>query len=398
MRMLGKLRVLLGLWVLGGTACKQGAAPPEPYRHAYAVASRERALTFPADHGPHRDASYEWWYFTGHLLTADGREDGGFEVTVFRISPSAGPSAGMSAEVSQPAPPSYLSLHVAASDFTRGTFRHHSLALRERPGIAEITTAPDAPLTIRLPGTQIALAADGRTFSIDSLLGPSEADALHLRATLASPKPVTLHGERGYSWKGGCPTCASHYSSFPRLLGTASVTGGAPATPPAQQAQAWFDHEFGTSSLGRPGGGGAVGWDWFAIQLTDGWDVMLDQMRDERGRTVHTFGSLVDPAGAVTALAPDAIELRPETTWVSPHTGARYPARWHVRVRDAAHPLDVTLVPRLADQELSGDGSALATYWEGSCDVIAAGGSAARCVGTSYVEMTGYDAAHRPRF
>ena len=50
-----------------------GCAPragTEPTAYTYAAAAPDRALRFPADHGPHREAAIEWWYFTGHILTA----------------------------------------------------------------------------------------------------------------------------------------------------------------------------------------------------------------------------------------------------------------------------------------------------------------------------------------
>ena len=38
---------------------------------------------FPRDHGAHPDFKTEWWYFTGGLHAADGREFG-YELTWFR--------------------------------------------------------------------------------------------------------------------------------------------------------------------------------------------------------------------------------------------------------------------------------------------------------------------------
>ena len=41
----------------------------------------------------------------------------------------------------------------------------------------------------------------------------------------------------------------------------------------------WMDHEFFTGSMAPD----LVGWDWFALQLADGWEVMLYLLR-HRGR------------------------------------------------------------------------------------------------------------------
>ncbi len=40
-------------------------------------------LEFPADHGPHLDYQTEWWYYTGNLVTAEGRRFG-YQLTFFR--------------------------------------------------------------------------------------------------------------------------------------------------------------------------------------------------------------------------------------------------------------------------------------------------------------------------
>src|SRR3954464_3831721 len=40
--------------------------------------------SFPRDHGTHDDYRTEWWYYTGHLYTDDGRRYG-FELTFFRV-------------------------------------------------------------------------------------------------------------------------------------------------------------------------------------------------------------------------------------------------------------------------------------------------------------------------
>src|SRR5437764_15167292 len=39
---------------------------------------------FPRDHGAHEEYKTEWWYYTGHLRTDDGRRYG-FELTFFRV-------------------------------------------------------------------------------------------------------------------------------------------------------------------------------------------------------------------------------------------------------------------------------------------------------------------------
>ena len=50
----------------------------------YAVATKPRTFSFPADHGPHPEFRNEWWYLTGNLDGENG-ERFGFELTIFRF-------------------------------------------------------------------------------------------------------------------------------------------------------------------------------------------------------------------------------------------------------------------------------------------------------------------------
>jgi len=69
--------------------------------------------------------------------------------------------------------------------------------------------------------------------------------------------------------------------------------------------------------------------------------------------------------------------------WVSPRDGARYPARWRLRVPSES--LDLTVEPLLPDQELL----LSVRYWEGAVRVT--GTTLGRPVaGYGYVELTGY--------
>jgi predicted secreted hydrolase len=434
-----RLAAAAALLILACQPPPERAAPLPVQHHPYTPAAPERALHFPADHGPHREAAIEWWYFTGHILTppasapadpagpprpapsaaavpgaasppaapaamaptgrtaspagagavpvpsAAGLEQAGFEVTVFRISPPAGPLAAAPA-AGRPAQASFLSLHVAVTDLAGRTFRHKTLGLRERLGVAWVAGSPERPLDLRLPGATITLAADG-SFRVEADLTDEQGAPLQVHATLGSDKPVTLHGAGGYSRKGSCASCASHYSSFPRLRGPASVSSAGGER--RGTAVAWFDHEFSSGALG----GGLRGWDWLALQLDDGWELMAAQTRSASGEPAGRAATLIAPGGEVTALAEGELTLTPSGAWLSPHSGATYPARWRVQVRSRVHPLDATLVPRLADQELAGPETALATYWEGTCEVRIADQPA----GLSYLEMTGYDPRHLPR-
>src|SRR5438045_9413417 len=51
---------------------------------AFQLARPGYEFEFPRDHGAHDEYKTEWWYYTGHLRTDDGRRYG-FELTFFRV-------------------------------------------------------------------------------------------------------------------------------------------------------------------------------------------------------------------------------------------------------------------------------------------------------------------------
>jgi predicted secreted hydrolase len=174
---------------------------------------------------------------------------------------------------------------------------------------------------------------------------------------------------------------ASHYYSFTRLATRGRLALGTDTL--AVEGLSWMDHEFGSDHLR----GTHTGWDWFAVQLADGRDLMLYRMRRVDGRIdTCSAGTLVEADGRTRALGVADFSTRPLGEWLSPHTGGRYPSGWSVRVPGE---LELTLTPTVADQELSAASMGGIAYWEGSVRV--SGTSAGQPVrGEGYVELTGY--------
>ena len=141
-----------------------------------------------------------------------------------------------------------------------------------------------------------------------------------------------------------------------------------------------MDHEFSSSGLAPD----QVGWDWFALQMDDGSELMVYQIRRTDG-SVDPFssGTLITRDGRPRHLSRDDFSIRIDGTWRSPRWGATYPARWRVEVPLAD--LSLNIEPYLADQEL--DVSII--YWEGAVRVSGQrDGSSVS--GSGYIEMTGY--------
>jgi predicted secreted hydrolase len=203
-------------------------------------------------------------------------------------------------------------------------------------------------------------------------------EGLSIELRLVDRKGPILQGIQGHSQKGPNSGNASYYYSQPRLetTGTVRIDGKSHRV----EGWSWMDHEFSTRALSRD----QVGWDWFALRLDDGTDLMVFQIRRVDG-TIASFssGSLIGPDGTSQHLAQDAFNVDVTDTWRSPHSGASYPMRWTVRVPSAN--LDLQIEPYLQEQEMN----LSYTYWEGAVSVTGEH-NGNPVVGDGYVEMTGY--------
>ena len=335
----------------------------------YARALEPRAFSFPADHGPHPEFRTEWWYYTGNLETAEGRRFG-FQLTFFRSALAPEMPARESAWATRQA---WLA-HFAVSDVEGGRFRSFERWSRGAAGLAGVQAAP---FRVWIKDWS-AKAEGGPAFPMRL---QASADGVALDLTLRQGKPPVLQGERGLSRKSAEPGNASYYYSLTRMPAEGTVRLG--GEPLAVTGLAWMDREWSTSSLGAD----QVGWDWFALQLADGSDIMLYQLRRADGSAdPASSGTLVAPDGSSRSFSSKDFSLADLSRWRSPRSAAAYPAKWRVRVPAAE--LDLEVRPLLADQELD----VSFRYWEGAVEV--AGTRQGRPVqGRGYVELTGYTEA-----
>jgi predicted secreted hydrolase len=327
-------------------------------------------LAFPRDHGSHDDARVEWWYVTGQL-EAEGGGRWGYQLTFFRTGLLDEPREARRSRFA--ARDLYLA-HFALTEASGGVFRFAERIHRTGPGAA--LAREDR---LRVVNEDWTLEELGGRFVLHARDGtPEGGDELSL--LLVPEKAAVLHGTNGLSRKGPEPDAVSRYVSVTRLATSGWLTSKGKSA--AVTGTSWLDHEWGPGSIGKD----AAGWDWFAVQLADGRDLMLYRMRAKDGKgTPFSSGTLVGKDGRAAPLAAADFSIEETATWRSPRSGAVYPARWTLRVPSAALTLDV--VPLAADQELVTEKSTRVTYWEGACDVR---GPAGAVTGRAYVEMTGY--------
>jgi predicted secreted hydrolase len=331
---------------------------------AYAQADHIRRFHFPKDHGAHPAFRHEWWYFTGNLKTAGGRRFG-YELTIFRIALS--PLVSRSG--SRWATNQLYMAHLALTDKQARRFYAFERFARGALGLAG---ARAAPFKVWLEDWSVAaIGKEGLRWRLKAAIGK-----LAITLELDAGKPTVLQGDHGLDLKSA-QGHASYYYSYTRLNTVGRLRIGDNVFQ--LRGLSWLDREWSSGALARD----QAGWDWFALQLDNGFDLMFYRLRKDKGPTDrNSSGAWVSPRGAKTSLAYDEVILKTLAYWDSP-LGGKYPARWRLHLPE--QDCRLTIKPILADQELN----VSVRYWEGAVDV--GGACRSRPVsGWGYVELTGY--------
>lgn len=355
------------------TACGEATAPAgdsgmatlsAPDYGGFERAYAPRRFSFPADHGPHLDFRDEWWYITGNLDGPEGRRFG-FQITFFRhglkrpLPPRASHWAAQDAAMA----------HFAISDVAGQRYTSFQRTSRAALGLAG---AQAQPFKVWLDDWRIEAGPNGGF----PWHFRAQQDGMALDLQLDPKKPPVLNGEQGLSRKSDEPGNASYYYSVTRLAARGSLTLAGQAMPVG--GLAWLDREWSTSLLADY----QAGWDWFALQLDDGTDLMYFRLRRKDGRDdPASSGTWVAADGSYTPLAREEVDVQAWDSWETAD-GVRYPSRWRIHVHPANRSLDVR--PVLADQEFHHS----SRYWEGAVDVVDA--ETGKPAGRGYVELAGY--------
>jgi predicted secreted hydrolase len=337
----------------------------------FEVAAPDYTLSFPHDHGVHLQYQTEWWYYTGQLYERGAQPFRdppryGFQLTFFRRANNATP-AGVEQE---------FMAHAVLIDVRAG-----KTIFSGRLGGAALAVAGSSRATLSVWSGDWSADLVQRDhilrFSLPAVDGGVER---RMRIVARAPGAAWMHGDRGFSKKGACATCASIYYSIPDLKVSAVLFSGDELQE--LQGVGWMDHEFMTNPLTQE----QHGWDWMGLLLRDGRRLMVFQVRDVAGGVTYTAGSLQAGDRAVS-FTPGAIRLTAGQRWKSPRTGFQYPLSWRVEVPSEG--IDMEVSARVADAEIGapdkGGARDLPVYWEGPVASSDEG-----VIG--YLEMTGYGA------
>jgi predicted secreted hydrolase len=277
----------------------------EPFKKAYEPVVFE----FPKDHGPHPDYRAEWWYYTGNLADADGNRYG-YQFTIFR----RGIVPGEPERVSEWATQEIYFAHFTVTDVTGESFEFHERFSRAAPDLAGGQGEPyyhvwldDWEAKEIEPGKVQLKARDGNV-GIDLILEQA--------------KPAALQGINGLSAKSDDAGNASYYYSLTNNPTTGTVT--TPRGTFEVTGNSWKDREWSTSDLGE----GAVGWDWFSLQLDDNREVTFYYIRREDGSAEPvSAGIMVNEDGSVDRIVREQVIIETLDTWTSPESQTQYPGQ-----------------------------------------------------------------------
>ncbi|MEJ2213388.1 MAG: lipocalin-like domain-containing protein [Gammaproteobacteria bacterium] len=331
---------------------------PKP---GFARAIKPREFLFPQDHGPHPEYATEWWYFTGNLKDKSSRLFG-YQLTIFRVGlDPKKPLNDSSWRTNQ-----LFMGHLAISDIDSKIHESAEIFSRAAMKLAGSSREPFSiwlgPWSIQSQGTDffpLKLKADYKDIGIDLLVQRGD-------------RPLVLQGNKGLSQKGAEAGNASYYYSYTRLPTSGTIVVNAETF--LVTGNSWFDREWSSSALADD----QQGWDWFALQLDDGRDLMFYRMRGKDGKAQKfSKGILVENDGNTVALDLENTLVEPLTLWTDP-SGHQYPVKWRLRIDE--HNLNLVIEAFFNDQLMQHT----VNYWEGAVKV---GGSHS---GRGYMELSGY--------
>ena len=314
------------------------------------------------------DEIVQWWYWTGHLTNSDNTLVLGYEICFFMVVNSGNLVQCAITHVTNNK--FYFNEHLSSGkpDMTPNKFN-----LKADNGIA------------------LATGGSGRDH-LEASAGPYK-----LIVDLEQTKSTTLHygGDRHYFSFGG----NTKYYSRSQMKTTGSITNINTNITQDVLGNTWFDRQYGGLIIAI-----TKGWQWFAIGLDDGRDIMIYDFNGNIQNEAN--GSITDASGNSFEFSSFNISDI-GSGWTSPNTKCIYPNIWQVQFpidKNGTMGPKYIIIPEVANQELLVKYSPV--YWEGTCNVYpqisddiyaslnAIENGSVKAVGKSYTELNGYCSAH----
>jgi predicted secreted hydrolase len=305
-------------------------------------------LRLPADEAPH-GSGMEWWYYNGILDAPEGQRYA-FHVAVFVATGLV----------------KHTAMHVALTDLQTGK---RTTSQTRTGGVPAQNVANGFDFS----QGRWRVAASGPVHTLQAA-----SDEMSLKLDVREAGPVVAHRAADSKTPGLLDfgkAGISYYYSRPRMAAKGEIVVAGKTVPVS--GEVWFDHQWGEFDAST------LGWNWFALHLANGTDVMVYQLFDAEGRKVMTAGTVTDKTGSSPLKAQD-IDIAPGASWTSPATKIPYVVEWRLRLPSGVYDVQ----PFFPDGEFDSRETTANVYWEGPVRVS---GSAA---GQGFLEMSGYDRLH----
>ncbi len=302
-------------------------------------------ITLPKDDGYH-SAKMEWWYYNGHLVTETGRAFS-FHFTTFLVNNLMTHTVFHSSVSDQQHGKHYIEqLRVGGNSFARSK---NSFEFRQ--------------------GNWLLIGKNGQ----DKIKVGNDKFAFDLQ--LKSTQPVVYHGDNGLIPVNDVTTSYYYSRTRMKISGTLEVNN----ITENVKGIAWFDHQWGNFSTVN------IAWDWFSLQLDNGADLMLYQIRDKTGKPIHYMGSITEQ-GKTELLENKDFSIIPGKKWQSKKTGIDYPMNWNIKIAKKNINLDLKSI--VNNSEFDARLTTYNVYWEGPIHIEGSH------TGKGFMELSGYSAKH----
>lgn len=327
-------------------------------------------ITLPQDDAFLTDQLVQWWYWTGHITIENGKRFG-FELCFFAVDAQAMHLFETIAhEIHGAHIPSSLTtvqmMNAAITDIDNQKFYSRieykpGAPTPPKEGVYEFDLH-NLPSFGDVHGDCHATGGGG----VDHLRSKVDKFSFDLQLKQERPPVIHYNGEKNnYSFGG-----YTYYYSREIMSASGSfIIDGEKHN--ITEGSIWFDRQYGELLQAVF----LIGWQWFAIQLSDNTQIMLFDYHCEKDH----MGSITNSEGTTTNLGPDDFTVTILDWWTSPNTSRVYPSKWHIKAGE----YDLIIRPQVADQELS-ERFLFPKYWEGACTVEG------NHEGSAYVELTCY--------
>lgn len=352
-----------------------------------------KQISLPKDTGPHRCSNIEWWYYFAYL-TGDQGGQYAIMASFFRVGETECNKGhyliftliDLNKKAKQSFSlidsrikwnmlsiylPFYLLLH--PKDIRMWKL-YKSLLIGKIPS----QHSQMCKATIQKNPTELIYGDNTLTFlgeDEDSFKVRLSEKEIELDLQFTPEKPISLIGLNG-------KPDDLYYYSFTRndVLGQIETDNGIENV----KGQGWFDHQWGRD-YGLIKG---AGWNWFGLQLDDGRELLLNEMRTSK-ETLSPMANLIDKEGTVRFTRD--VSFQEISYWKSLDTNARYPIEWKIKIPEFSIELHVKAM--FAKQEMAVIGP-LRAIWEGACVIsgeeIMPNGERKALEGKGFMELVGY--------